>query len=190
MREIFDRHGCLKGKMHGYERVYEPAFKRIRHERLRILEIGIFLGASIASWVDYFPHANIVCIDTFQRVPPGKVPILNHRRVQWHKHDSTIPINLGRFDYVIDDGCHTHRAQRATFENFMQYVDRAYFIEDVWPMDRLTEKQKRHKGFQKDGYSDAEYAALLEALEPYETKFHDLRRGYDPASFIIEVRPQ
>lgn len=185
MRECFDRHGCDKGKRHGYERVYEPAFEHIRDEPLRILEIGIYKGASLAAWVDYFPNATVVGIDTFQRVSPADVPILDHPRVEWRQHDSTTPINMGRFDFVIDDGCHTHTAQRKTFDAFMPYAAQ-YFIEDVWALDHMTPAEKQHKWLQQEGYSEKEYQKLLNALEPCE--FHDLRAGYQPDSFIIGVK--
>jgi len=188
MRELFDRHGCDKGKRHSYERVYDPAFEAIRQESLRILEIGIFKGASLAAWIDYFPNATIVGIDTFQRVAkPEDVSILTHPRVEWYAHDSTKPIDIGRFDFVIDDGLHTHTAQRKTFENFMPCVDGAYFIEDVWALDHMTDEEKGHQWLKRAGYSEKEYQKLLNVLEPYTVEFHDLRAGYQPDSFIIEV---
>ena len=187
MREFFDRHGCDKGSRHGYERVYEPVFEDLRQEPLRILEVGIFKGASLAAWIDYFPNATIVGIDTFQRIPkPENVSILNHHRVEWYAHDSTKPIDIGRFDFIIDDGCHTHTAQRKTFENLMPYTD-SYFIEDVWTLDYMTAEERRHKWLERPGYSNEEYQKLLNALGPYTAEFHDLRAGHQPDSFIIQV---
>ena len=187
MRAIFDKHGCDKGERHGYERVYEPLFAPMRDEPLRILEIGILKGASLASWVDYFPNAEIVGIDTFQRVPPKDVPILSHERVSWHKHNSFSPIDIGRFDIIIDDGLHTHTAQRMTFDNFKPHTD-LYFIEDVWSLDHMTAQERKHKWLNQKGYSDIEYRALMDSLEPYDTEFFDLRKGHQPDSFIIGVR--
>ena len=186
MREIFDRHGCDKGSRHGYERVYEPAFKDIRNEPLRILEIGIFRGASLAAWLEYFPNATIVGIDTFGRVKPKDIPILNHPRVDWYHHDSTTPLDIGEFDIAIDDGLHTHAAQRKTLECFAPCAD-MYFIEDVWAFDHMTPAEKEHKWLKRGGYSEKEYQELLNALEPYTVEFHDLRVGHQPDSFIIEV---
>lgn len=187
MRDCFDRHGCDKGRLHGYERVYELAFKDLRQESLRILEVGIFKGASLAVWVDYFPNATVVGIDTFQRISPEDIPILNHPRVQWHQHDSMRPLDIGRFDIVIDDGLHTHTAQRKTFENLMLCVDGTYFIEDVWALDYMTAAERDHKWLKRDGYSDVEYQKLLNALKPYSVEFYDLRVGHQPDSFIIGV---
>ena len=186
MREIFDRHGCDKGHRHGYERVYEPLFEPIRYEPIRLLEIGIFEGASLAAWVDYFPNAEIVGIDTFQRIAPEDIGILNHERVTWKRHSSFEPIDLGHFDIIIDDGAHTHSAQKRTFDNFKRYADR-YFIEDVWALDHMTKEERRHKWLSKSGYSDKEYQALMDSLSPYTVEFFDLRKGHQPDSFIIGV---
>mgnify|MGYP001815917677 FL=1 len=112
MRDYFDKHGCDKGGRHGYERVYEPAFAGVRDEPFRLLEIGILRGESLAAWLDYFPRAEIVAIDLFGRVPAKDVPALSHPRVEWHKHDSTQPIDLGHFDLAIDDGLQTFAAER------------------------------------------------------------------------------
>lgn len=186
LRKIFDRHGCDKGSRHGYERVYELLFEPIRLEPLRILEIGILRGASLASWVDYFPNAQVVGIDTFQRVPPEDVPILGHERVTWHKHSSFEPLDIGHFDIVIDDGLHTHAAQKATFDNFMPYA-KHYFIEDVWALEHMTEEERKHKWLNRRGYSNKEYRALMDSLKPYSVEFFDLREGHQPDSFIIGV---
>ena len=187
MRACFDRHGCDKGRRHGYERVYEPAFKDLRQEPLRILEIGIYKGASLLAWADYFPNATIVGIDIFKRVKPENIPALKHPRVEWHEHDSTQPLDIGRFDFIIDDGMHTHTAQRQTFDNFMPYVDNTYFIEDVWALGHMSESEKAHSWLQRDGYSESEYSRLLQSLSPHKTRFHDLRAKHQPDSFIIQV---
>jgi len=195
MRKCFDRHGCDKGHRHGYESVYEPIFKERRNDDLLILEIGVFAGASIDAWVDYFPGATICCVDTFERLPPECIDILKHPRVLWRKHDSTTPVDCWfndiaghgrRFDFIIDDGSHTFSAQRKTFEMLKPLADR-YFIEDVWSLDHMTDKQKGHNWLTRDGYSEHEYRELMDALDGYDVTYHDCRRGHQPDSFIYEV---
>jgi hypothetical protein len=135
LRQCFDRHDCDRGKRHGYERVYEPLFEMIRHEPLRLLEIGILNGAGIAAWLDYFPKAYVFGLDTFQRVPANQVEILRHWRVEYETCDSTqaVPLNLGTFDIIFDDGNHTAAAQLATWRNYRPLCRGLYFIEDCWP---------------------------------------------------------
>lgn len=177
LRKCFDAHGCDRGKRHGYEKVYEPIFKPLREESLRILEIGVFRGAGIWSWLDYFPNARITGVDTFQRVPAERVEVLKHERVTHFELDTTakyafIPLGsiVEAFDIVIDDGCHKAESQARTYQNFRRCVKRGgrYFIEDVWP--------------EGPGYSD-----LLEML-PADAKHHNLRETGHSDSYIIEIR--
>jgi hypothetical protein len=134
MRKIFDKHRCDKGSRHGYERVYEPVFAPIRTQAFTLLEIGVFRGASLAAWADYFPNATLIGVDTFERVPTHKVPMLNHPRVKWFQMDSTEEApGIPPVDFIIDDGCHTPEAQLATYQNYRHLLKPGgrYFIEDA-----------------------------------------------------------
>lgn len=136
LRAIFDRHNCDRGHRHSYERIYEPLFDVFRDQPLKILEIGIFRGAGIWSWLDYFPSAHIVGVDTFQRVAPDRVEVLKHNRVSWYNVNSTKTAIAERdFDIIIDDGDHRAESQLATFRNYHRLLADGgmYFIEDVWP---------------------------------------------------------
>jgi hypothetical protein len=134
MRKVFDKYRCDKGSRHGYERVYEPVFAPIRTQAFTLLEIGVFRGASLAAWADYFPNATLIGVDTFQRVPPGEVAILKHPRVRWFQMDSTEEApSIPLVDFIIDDGCHTPEAQFATYHNYRHLLKPGgrYFIEDA-----------------------------------------------------------
>ena len=160
--DVFDRHGCDRGSSrHRYDRLYEVA-----PSPARLLEIGIFKGAGIASWLEWFPNADIVGVDTFQRVPPEKIAILNHPRVTWFKGDSRTVELSGKFDWIIDDGCHDAAVQLATFRHLYPMLAEGgrYFIEDVWPG--------------KPGYDE-----LRQALNG--AILHDFKQKQD--SFILEI---
>lgn len=164
--ECFERHGCDRGRQHGYDRVYSqlppPA---------RMLEIGIWKGAGIAAWLDYWPQVHITGLDTFQRLPANQIAILRHPRVSWHQGDSRTFRLPGPFDLIIDDGDHRVDAQRETFDNFHTALapGGAYFIEDVRPG--------------QPGYEN-----LLDALEGYRVTHHDLRKGRAADSYLLEIR--
>jgi len=181
--ELFRTVGCRKW-MHGYGTVYSKVLQDFRSDPIRMLEIGVWQGASLWAWLEYFPRAELVGLDTFQRCDPETLPVLQHPRVSWVKADSRVPIDLGDFDVIIDDGLHTHAAQLATYKVVGHRAGR-YFIEDVWPFDRMTKAQKRHKWLQQDGFSDSEYAALIEALP--SPRFYDLRKTYRPDSCRIQA---
>lgn len=201
LQRLFDKHKCDKGSLrHRYDRVYEPVFSKIRNEEVNIFEIGIFKGESLKVFLEYFSLATIFGIDIFTRVLVRDIPVLDDDRIVWAKCDSVegpnqvfnMVIRDDRMDVIIDDGLHTHDAQRLTFLNFMPYLkpDGVYFIEDVWPFDRMTKSQKNHHWIKSHAsdFSDKQYQELMDALSPYDVKFHDLRQGYHEDTFIIEVR--
>jgi hypothetical protein len=143
LRECFDAHGCDKGKRHRYDVFYEPVFSPHRYGSVRILEIGVFGGASLAAWLDYFPVADVIGVDTFQRIPPDQIPILNHPRVSWWKLDSTQAVpDIEKVDFVIDDGSHEISAQVATFHLYKPLLKEGggYFIEDVRDRREFTQR--------------------------------------------------
>ena len=47
---------------HGYIEIYESYFSKIRHDKLKILEIGIADGKSLLTWSDYFENSQIIGI--------------------------------------------------------------------------------------------------------------------------------
>lgn len=198
---LFDKYACDKGSQkHRYDRVYAPSLEKYRALPFVMLEIGVFKGNSLEAWVDYFPNATFIGLDVFTRVDPTKIPILQHPRVRWFKCDSVkgpskelLAFLQGRqVDVIIDDGLHTHDAQRLTFENFFPLLknDGVYFIEDVWPFAMMTRSQKRHRWLQKHplDWTDEKYQQLLKSIASHDKKFHDLRTGHDPDSFVIEVK--
>ena len=48
---------------HGYIDIYHEYFKKIKDEKLKILEIGIADGYSLLTWSDYFKNSTIIGID-------------------------------------------------------------------------------------------------------------------------------
>ncbi len=198
--ELFDKYGCDKGNIkHRYDRVYESTLSQRSDNFFRMLEIGIFKGNSTEAFLEYCPQVEIVGIDIFTRVDINDIPVFNHARVKPCKCDSlkgpTAEFNLlakDGFDIIIDDGLHTHEAQRKTFENFIPYLGNggSYFIEDIWAYDKMTEQEKQHPWLKKyyPAFSEEEYKKLLKVIEPYQIIYHDLRDGYDPDTFIIEIK--
>ncbi|KKN12338.1 hypothetical protein LCGC14_1017570, partial [marine sediment metagenome] len=185
--DCYNKYKCDKGTVsrksvgHRYDRIYEPVLDSFRANEFDILEIGVLKGNSIKAHLEYAPNARITGVDVFTRVLPQNIPIFNHPNVKWIKHDSTLPVPFidERFDIIIDDGLHTHTAQRKTFENFFPYLkdDGVYFIEDVWPFDRMGQKEKQHPWLTKhpQDWNDDEYEKLLNAISPFDVTFHDIR---------------
>lgn len=204
LKEIFNKHHCDKGTVgkdaHHYYLEYEKEMEKYRKEKINILEIGIFKGTSINSWLEYFENASIYVIDIFTRMKPSDVKCLNHERVFWLKQDSmnsNLPDNFRKhwgdvkFDFIIDDGLHTPEANRKTFKNTFPFLKEngIYYIEDVWMLNRLTKQERQHRWLLKNSkaYTDDLHESLLNVLSNYEEI--DLRKESGaPDSYLLKIR--
>ena len=188
--ECFDRHGCDRGYRHHYERLYEPILEPVRNEELVILEVGIYKGAGIAAFLDYLPNAIICGIDTFERIRPEEVLILQHERVAWKEGDSRtidLPYCYG-FDFIFDDGGHQPLVQAETFKNLYPLLRPGgkYFIEDVWAVDLMSAKQVRNNAWiNRKEFLWERFETLYDTIGEY--KRHNLRKGGAGDSCILEI---
>lgn len=203
LKEILNKYKSDKSEKHYYHTVYEPIFENYLEDiTFCLLEIGIFKGNSISAWLEYFPKARkIIGIDIFNRIDPKDIPILKNERVTWIKGDSTKSETFSKniikpiFDIIIDDGMHTPRANADTFKCAMPYLKNngIYFIEDIWPLDKMTLIEKKHKWItdvkRKDQYTDEEYQYFLNTISGYNIEQFDLRKlSGQPDSYIFKIK--
>jgi hypothetical protein len=123
-----------------YFPIYEAIFGPIRAEPLRILEIGIWHGASLKLWRQYFEHAKtiIVGVDVLPECMRFDAPAAGiHIRIGSQADPAFLKQVLeefGPFDLIIDDGSH-HSSHIITSFNHL-YADGLkdtgiYFVEDL-----------------------------------------------------------
>lgn len=67
------KHGTDK-LTHGFTSLYAHRYAAQRHTLRRLLEIGVYFGASLRMWRDYFPSAEVVGLDTFRGVQGASYP--------------------------------------------------------------------------------------------------------------------
>jgi len=190
LKELFDKYDCDKGTdKHHYYREYEPYMESVRNDPINLLEIGTFKGASTRAFHEYFPNANIYTIDIFQRTKPADLDILKEKRVHWLQGDS-MDASLGtkikqewgdvKFDFIIDDGAHWPEANRLTFANCIPFMkdDGTYFVEDVWPMDRMSPAELANPWLKSkaDKYDILKHIRFMTALDSYSTTHYDRRK--------------
>lgn len=200
--EAFKKYNCDKStNHHNYVLEYEKHLKPLRRRKINILEVGIFNGTSMSAFHDYLPNAKIYGVDIFVRVPPENIEVLSRDRVQWLKANSmesgltnTIKEEFGdiRYDVIIDDGLHTPEANLKTFLNFFPLLkdDGVYYIEDVWPLDIMTNKEMQHRWVQRNtkDYNMLKYTPFLNEVEKYKVERIDLRKTSGlPDSYIFKV---
>ena len=201
LKNIMKKYNCDKIE-HMYYEVYENDFQHLQKDEIKILEIGIWKGTSHSSWAEYFPNAQIYGIDIFTRISPEEVPILKNDRMHWIKGDSTseevkqrIEEKWGnvKFDIIIDDGLHTPEANAKTFLNLIDRLksDGTFYIEDVWPLDIMTEQEWNHRWIKSrpEKYNKKSWDIFAKSIENYKVETVDLRQSsHMPDSYIVKVK--
>lgn len=110
---------------------YDKAFKHLKDQPIKLLEIGISVGGCLQMWAKYFSKGEITGIDI--------TPECNRDfgdRIETFIGDQTdtkFLETLGDFDIIIDDGGHTMKQQITSFEYlFPKMKDGGiYIIEDL-----------------------------------------------------------
>jgi hypothetical protein len=138
---------------HNYTDIYEAYLWPMRHQEIRILEVGLGVigsgwdaqiaqgknaggGASIKMWAEYFPRARIFGVDI------NSASHLDTDRITTFVADQgdqaqlrTIIESTGSeaFDVIIDDGSHRADHQQITFGVLFEHVrvGGVYFVEDL-----------------------------------------------------------
>lgn len=132
-----NHHGTDKNGVHSYGPVYEQYFHSLRDTPLHLLELGIFSGASLVVWSEYFPQATIEGMDiTLQNVQYGR----GHPRIKMYETDATNASALDllqypAYDIIIDDASHQPDHQVESFRLFGHKLKPKgiYIIEDIAP---------------------------------------------------------
>ncbi len=119
---------------HGYHFFYTEHFEKFRFEKFNMLEIGYGDGASMKTWVDYFPEAQITVMDI-------NVELHYNERCQVIKSDQSKKSDLDAIinkvksaKLILDDGSHNPLHQFETFNHLFKNLlepGGIYIIEDI-----------------------------------------------------------
>lgn len=135
-----------------YFSIYESLFAPLRERPISVLEMGVYQGASLKVWRDYFhPQSIITGIDINPDCARFDDPSRNVFVRIGPQQDSAflngVVSDLGPFDLIIDDGSHVASHLIASFcLLFGRGLKEGglYFVEDThtsfWPEYRDTEK--------------------------------------------------
>ena len=167
-------------KWNHYFDIYERHFNRFRNQPIVILEIGVFHGGSLQMWKDYFGKE--VQIHGIDINPDCKK--LEEDQVQIHIGSQTdreflrnLKTKIPKVDILIDDGGHTMKQQRITFEEMYDHVkaDGLYLCEDTHSSYILE-----YGGGIKRRGTFMEYS---KNLIDYLNAFHSRQKNFTPNSF-------
>lgn len=138
--ELAQQYGTDKLR-HGYTPLYDELFTPLRDDPVNVVELGVYRGASIRMWRDYFTNGTIYAVDVnpehlqnlsgLDRVVPIRCNSRNERILL------QIPDHV---DIVIDDASHEPFHQIAAFTNIWPRVTPGgyYAVEDLhagWAFD-------------------------------------------------------
>ena len=142
LEEYFNKHDADKSSKHRYHNYYNPLFERVWADRidhregsLRVLEIGVWKGASAKAFIDAMPGIVYRGCDIFERVGINQVEQEIKKQfpnadVELYKCDSTNITEvktqfdaMEKFDVIIDDGAHWPKSNHYTLQNFWSYLN-------------------------------------------------------------------
>ena len=80
-----------------------------------------------------------------------------------------------------------------TFENLVPFLkkDGVYFIEDVWPMHKMSKKELKHPWLltQSDRYDMLKHDLFMSALDTYHTTHYDRRKETNWGdTYVISIK--
>lgn len=120
---------------HNYTELYERLLIHWKDDPIKIFEIGVAEGGSLAMWQAYFPKARIFAIDIVEKSTfnNGRVTTLVADQARRDHLQAAIDASGGDIDVLIDDGGHTMEQQQVSLGFLFQHVRPGgyYIIEDV-----------------------------------------------------------
>jgi len=170
LAELNKKFNTDKGGKHCYlQKYYQPTFSPLRESTRKLLEIGVYEGASIRLWREFFSNSDIYALEIL------------HKRAGMFNGDDKVHLTIGSsmdeksyqniptdLDIVIDDGSHKPEDQYNTFRIAYEYLKKGgvYVIEDVRDITRLRELMESHKD---------------------KITIHDFRQYSEPDTVIFEI---
>jgi hypothetical protein len=127
------QYGTDKSTYHNFTDFYDSHLNKLKNEVENILEIGVFYGASLKMWKNYFVNAKIFGIDTEHKkeYDDDKITTFVCEQTDLNKINELFEDEF--FDLIIDDGCHNMKEQQMAFLFFSKKLKRGgiYIIEDL-----------------------------------------------------------
>jgi hypothetical protein len=120
---------------HNYLVHYDRALQHLRDRPVMLLEVGVFRGASLRTWRDYFPQGNVVGVDINPKARSYEDTRITIRIAdQGNAEDlADLADEFAPFDVVVDDGSHIWVHQILTLQTLLAHVKPGHFfiVEDL-----------------------------------------------------------
>jgi demethylmacrocin O-methyltransferase len=120
---------------HNYTELYERLLFQWKNDAIKIFEIGIAEGGSLAMWQTYFPNARIFAVDILEKAKfdNRQVTTLVADQASREQLQKAIDASGSDIHVLIDDGGHTMEQQQVSLGFLFRHVRPGgyYIIEDV-----------------------------------------------------------
>jgi len=133
--------------VHSYTPYYDFYMGDKQAKHIKILELGVKTGSSLALWHDSFPRAQIYGIDKDDRkldmkFIKGRTTLITGD-IKENELLHKIGKQFGMFDLIVDDAIHLPKEQRNNYNALWKYLKPGgvYVIEDIYVsyMERFKE---------------------------------------------------
>ncbi len=136
LNEIGLKYGTDKASSHhNYLSFYDTFLASLRDQPITLLEIGVFKGASLNTWSEYFPNAKIIGVDiqlSCKQLETDriKIELADQSNLE---HLAQLAITHGPFDLIIEDGSHMWEHQITTLRSLFPFLKNGghYIVEDL-----------------------------------------------------------
>jgi len=123
-------------KTEQFLQLYEQYFSPLKERKIRLLEIGVQFGGSIAYWRETYPRWDVWGLD----IDKEQITMCDLKNIViGSQKDTDLLATLPAFDVIIDDGGHQMSEQQETFAFLFPRLNAEgiYIIEDThtsyWP---------------------------------------------------------
>lgn len=126
---------------------YLNIFQAMRYKPIKFLEIGTGQGGSLRFFEDYFSHPGTRIVGIDHHLPLADVKFKKTTNIfVGNQNDSEflqkIGQEQGKFDVILDDGAHTFKETKNTYQNLFKYVKPGgYYIIEDWSAELLDSKR-------------------------------------------------
>ena len=179
-------------KGHGFSKFYKQKLEKIKNQKINILEIGSYAGASAAAFVKYLPESNIFCFDInisnfeykSKKIHVFGIDVNNRKKTIKTLNMIVDQYQIKEFDIIIDDGSHNLSDILITLKFFFKYLKNKglYIIEDFKHpnyysynkninhilIDELFENFKKKNTFRSSIFTNKEQLNFMEMIDKIE----------------------
>lgn len=132
--ELGIKYGTDKSSLgHDYLRHYEIFLSPMRNDVVHILDIGLWEGASLKMWRDYFPNGKVFGFDIEDKSQYAEEGVYTMIGDQGNESDLLKAIEDYSIDIVNEDGSHEAEHQIFTFNTLFPHLNSGglYILEDT-----------------------------------------------------------